>query len=137
MSAPASQDQAARAARALLARTLPGSRRGTVAAHLARASHIGAVIWRRWQVGPYRWQSKHLRWYLETQTAHHAPSTRYRHWLTCRVLVESLGQADAWLPRLLGPWVRPTGHGGALGFGRPRLRVVPRRIASSDEGRDP
>lgn len=106
MSNPASAHAASRQARALLARTLPGSRRGTVAAHLARAERIGDAIWRRWQVGPYQWQLKHLRWYLATQTKSHSTSTRYRHWL----------------PRLQGPWIRPTGKAGALGNGRPTLR---------------
>jgi hypothetical protein len=122
MSNPANQGRAAHQARALLARCLPGSRRGTVATHLARAERIADVIWRRWQVGPYRWRLKHLRWYLTTQTSGYGPSTRYRHWLTMRVLVQSLGHADTWLPQLQGPWVRPTGQTGPLRSGRaPKL----------------
>jgi len=66
MSNPANQRAAARQARGLLARRLPGSRRGTVGSHLARAERIAEVIWRRWQVGPYRWRLKHVRWYLAT-----------------------------------------------------------------------
>lgn len=64
MANPANQHQAARIARDLLVRRLPGSRRGTVKAHLQRAELIAESIWRRWQVGPYQWQAKHLRWYL-------------------------------------------------------------------------
>lgn len=122
MSHPSSQDAAARQARALLARTLPGSRRGTVAAHLARASHVGEVIWRRWRVGPQRWRLKHGRWYLETRTGGLTASTRYRHWLTVRALIESLGRGGEWLQRLNGPWLRPTGESGPLRAGRPRHR---------------
>ena len=122
MSNSASAHAASRQARALLARALPGSRRGTVAAHLARAERIGDAIWRRWQVGPYRWQLKHLRWYLATQTKSHSASTRYRHWLTLRALVHALDRSDDWLPRLQGPWIRPTSKAGALGNGRPTLR---------------
>ena len=125
MSPPANQRAAGQQARGLLARSLPGSRRGTVAAHLARASRIGELIWRRWQVGPYRWQVKHLRWYLEIRTQGLTPSTRYRHWLTVRGLVESLGRAEGWLPRLNGPWLRPTGEPGPLRIGRPPLRPGP------------
>lgn len=122
MNNPADQAAAARQARALLARTLPGSRRGTVAGHLARAERIAEQIWRRWHVGPYRWQLKHIRWYLVTRVVSYAFSTRYRHWLTVRVLVQSLGHADDWLPRLNGPWVRPNGRAGSLRAGRPAHR---------------
>ena len=84
MSNPANQAGAARQARAMLARTLPGSRRGSVAGHLARAGAIASRIWRRWQVGPYRWRLKHLRWYLTHVSQPLSPSTGYRHWLTAR-----------------------------------------------------
>lgn len=126
MSNPGSQYVAARQARALLAKSLPGSRRGTVAGHLMRAERIGEVIWRRFQVGPYRWQLKHLRWYLTQATESYQPSTRYRHWLTVRVLVQALGREQDWVPRLQGAWVRPDGREGKLGFGRPAKRPVPR-----------
>lgn len=122
MSNPANQAGAARQARAMLARTLPGSRRGSVAGHLARAESIASLIWRRWQVGPYRWRLKHLRWYLTQATEALSPSTRSRHWLTGRVLIQCLGREDDWLPRLQGPWLRPTGERGVLKTGRPALR---------------
>ena len=119
MSHVANQHAAAHQARALLARRLPGSRRGTVRGHLARAAHIAQIIWRRWQVGPYQWRLKHVRWYLVEMTASCAHGTRYRHWLTLRALVLSLGRGDGWLTRLDGPWVRPTGQRGQLQAGRP------------------
>ncbi len=109
MTNPANQKAADRQTRALLARRLPGSRRGTVAEHLARAERIGAAIWRRWHIGPYRWQLKHVRWFLATQTEGLTASTRYRYWLTVRALVFALGHGDIWMRRLVGPWVRPTG----------------------------
>lgn len=64
MAVPSNQRQAARQSKELLARTLPGSRRGSIRSHLQRAEYIGDTIWRRWQVGPHQWQVKHLRWYL-------------------------------------------------------------------------
>ena len=127
MSNPASCEAAAGQARGLLARRLPGARRGTVAAHLARTERIGAAIWRRWHVGPYRWQLKHLRWYLATQIGHLTPGTRYRYWLTLRALILSLEHGADWLERLDGPWVRPTGVRGALKPGRPAARPAPAR----------
>ena len=119
MAGPANQITAARQARALLAHRLPGARATTVRAHVIRAQHIAEVIWRRWQVGPYQWQVKHLRWYLEHATVDCRPSTRYRHWLTVRVLAHSLGKADHWLPHLQGPWLRPGRNTGRLLAGRP------------------
>ncbi len=123
MTNPANQEAAGRQARALLARRLPGSRRGTVAAHLNRAERIAADIWRRWQVGPYRWQLKHVRWFLATQTEGLSASTRYRYWLTVRALVLALGHHNDWLRRLEGPWDRPTGPEGPLSQGRPMAQL--------------
>ena len=122
MANPANQQQAARIARDMLVRRLPGSRRGTVRAHLQRAELIAETIWRRWQVGPYQWQAKHLRWYLVEKTQHLTPGTRYRHWLTVRLLVLALPTREHWLPQLNGPWLRPTGVVGELKTGRPLKR---------------
>jgi len=52
MARPANQQAAASVSHALLVRRLPGSRRGSVRAHLQRAERIAESIWRRWQVGP-------------------------------------------------------------------------------------
>ncbi len=119
MAAPANHAHAARQARNLLVRRLPGSRRGTVRAHVERAGRIGEAIWRRWQVGPYQWRAKHVRWFLTTQTDSLSPSTRYRYWLTIRALAVALERDHGWLHHLQGPWCRPTGVAGALGTGRP------------------
>ena len=124
MSRPANQRVAARQARSLLAGRLSGSRRGTVRQHLARAGSIAQIVWRRWQVGPYQWRLKHLRWYLVECTNEHANGTRYRHWLTVRLLIFALDKDD-WIERLDGPWVRPTGERGALKAGRPALEPTP------------
>ena len=119
MANPSNQQQAARIARDLLVRRLPGSRRGSVRAHLQRAELIAETIWRRWQVGPYQWQVKHLRWYLVEKTEYLTSGTRYRHWLTVRLLVLALLTGEHWLPQLNGPWLRPTGVTGDLNTGRP------------------
>jgi hypothetical protein len=108
MARPANQQTAAREASALLARSLPGSRRGTVRAHIHRAEHIADAIWRRWQVSPHQWQVKHVRCYLTIQVEQHGLSTRYRCWLTVRALTFALGKAEYWLP-----------HPGAPGFVQP------------------
>ncbi len=124
MSRPANQRIAGQQARALLAKRLPGSRRGSVRSHLVRTEHIAATIWRRWQVGPYQWRLKHVRWYLVERTSHYSCGTRYRHWLTVRLLILSLNHVG-WVERLNGSWVRPTGVRGALKAGRPVLTPSP------------
>jgi hypothetical protein len=123
----ANPEQAAREARALLARALPGSRRGTVRGHLQRAERIGEVIWRRFQVSPRQWQVKHVRWYLEQALRDRAPTTRYDHWRTVRTLIHALGKAEAWTAHLRGPWLRPRGEPGPLGIGRP-AKLPPGRV---------
>jgi len=110
---------AAKKARELLSRRLPGLDPTTVREHVIRAEHIAETIWRRWQAGPYQWQIKHLRWYLEHRTSGLKPGTRYRHWLTVRALVYALGRSDDWLPRLQGGWIRPNGDARELQAGRP------------------
>jgi hypothetical protein len=91
--------------------------------HLARAEAIALQIFARWQRGPYQWQVKHLRWYLEHRASRFALNVQYRHWLTLRVLVIALGKDVDWLPRLKGPWQRPSGDGPhQSGTGRPVKR---------------
>jgi hypothetical protein len=118
MARPPNQQVAAKKARELLSRRMPGLDPTTVREHVVRAEHIAETIWRRWQVGPWQWQVKHLRWYLEHRTNGMKPGTRYRHWLTIRALVYALGRGEDWEGRLKGPWVRPTGEGGELKDGR-------------------
>jgi len=118
MRRPANYRIAGLQAKSLLAKRLPGSRRGTVRQHLARSQRIAELIWRRWHIGPGQWRLKHLRWYLLARTAHLGSGTRYRHWLTVRQLIVALDK-DGWIERLDGPWVRPNGERGALKPGRP------------------
>ncbi|MGB5471311.1 MAG: hypothetical protein WBM64_12965 [Woeseiaceae bacterium] len=124
MSRPANPRVAARQARSLLANRLPGSRRGTVRQHLARSERISQTIWRRWHVGPHQWQLKHLRWFLVEKTNDCVSCTRYRYWLTVRLLIFALDH-DGWVERLDGPWVRPSGERGELKAGRPAFLPSP------------
>jgi hypothetical protein len=119
MARPPNQHVAAKKARELLSRRLPGLDPTTVREHVVRAEHVAQAIWRRWQVGPYQWQVKHLRWYLEHRTEGMRPGTRYRHWLTVRALAYALGRSDDWLGHLRGTWLRPTSDDAELNVGRP------------------
>ena len=104
---PANQHQAEKHMEHLLNRKLPGNRHTKVKEHTKRARRIAATIWVRFQVGPYQYQLKHLRWYLSTRTSHLTFSTRYRHWLTVKNIIIALGKESDWIDRLQGAWVSP------------------------------
>ncbi len=53
----------------LLNRKLKGNRGTRVKEHTQRAKKIAAVIWTRFHVGPYQYQVKHLKWYLDTKNS--------------------------------------------------------------------
>lgn len=75
--------------------------------HLMQAEVIQTAIKQRWKKDcPERWKVKHLRWFLQEQLKTASPETRYRYWLTTRLLVERLNKTNDWLPRLRGPWTQ-------------------------------
>ena len=91
----------------LLARKLTGKRSSRVKEHLNRAKRIAAILYHQFQVGPYQYQVKHLRWYLTTQTHQLKPATRYRHWLTVWNIVAARNKSADWLMQLQGSWQTP------------------------------
>ena len=93
---PANHQQAAIHMEYLLNRKISGCRRTKVKEHIQRAKRIAVIIWTRFQIGPYQYQLKHLAWYINTQTQHLQPATRYRHWLTVRYIVSALNKLDEW-----------------------------------------
>lgn len=108
MSRPATELQAAMQVEQLLRRSLPGAS-ASVATHVRRAQRLAIVIYRRWQVGPHGWQCKHVRWALEHGISDLAPVSQYDHWRSLEKALVALGRRDDWLPRLRGPWLRPSG----------------------------
>ena len=84
----------------LLNRKIPGNRQTKVKEHNQRAKGIAAMIWIRFQVGPYQYQLKHLTWYFNTQVQRLKPATQYRHWLTLRLIIHALNKPDAWFQAL-------------------------------------
>jgi len=97
---PANQQQAKQHMEHLLNRKLKGNRSTRVKEHTHRAKKIAAAIWTRFRVGPYQYQLKHLKWYLDTQTQHLKPATQYRHWLTVKNVIIALGKESDWMSRL-------------------------------------
>ncbi|TQV78014.1 hypothetical protein FKG94_13080 [Exilibacterium tricleocarpae] len=104
---PANAQQAVQHMEHLLARKLTGKRSSRVREHLNRAKRIAAIIHYQFQVGPYQYQVKHLRWYLATQTAQLKPAARYRHWLTIKYCVYALNKEAHWMGVLQGSWQTP------------------------------
>ena len=94
---PANQQQAERHMEHLLNRKLKGNRSTRVKEHTQRAKKIAASIWKRFQVGPYQYQLKHLKWYLDTKIRHLKPDTQYRHWLTVKNIIVALGKESDWM----------------------------------------
>ena len=80
----------------LLKRRIKGNRQTCVKEHIDRAKRIAIAIWRRFQIGPYQYKHKHLRWYMEIYTKDLTPNTRYRHWLTIKHIVCSLNKGVDW-----------------------------------------
>ena len=105
---PANQQRAEKHMEHLLNRKLTGNRHTKVKEHTKRAKRIAAIIWTRFQVGPYQYQLKHLRWYLQAQTKHLKPATRYRYWLTTKNILKALNKEVDWGTQLQGNWISPT-----------------------------
>ncbi len=102
---PANIHQAKAQMTHLLGRKLTGNRKTRVREHTRRGQQISDAIWRRFQVGPYQYRLKHLRWYLDIQTKELKPATRYRHWLTVQNIVQTLNKDADWFNSLKGPWM--------------------------------
>lgn len=92
---PANQQQAVRHMEYLLKRRIKGSRKTCVKERIDRAKRIAIAIWGRFQVGPYQYKLKHLRWYMDVCIIDLAPSTRYRHWLAIKDIVYALDKKTA------------------------------------------
>ncbi len=55
--------------------------------HIRQARAIQAAIADRWaRDNPWRWQLKHLAWFLNCYLAKHTDSTRYYYLLTIRLI---------------------------------------------------
>lgn len=93
---PANPQQARRHMRHVLGKKITGRRRARVKEHTERALTIAEVLYRQFQVGPYQYNLRHLEWYLGTRTQALKPSSRYRHWLTVRLIVQALNQWEKW-----------------------------------------
>ena len=104
---PANPQQAQQHMRHLLGKKITGRRGTRVREHTKRALTIAEVLYRKFQVGPYQYKLKHLLWYIEIYKKDLATNTRYRHWLTIRIIVSALDKQEEWSVLL---------HGARWGF---------------------
>ncbi len=93
----------------LMKRRLRGSRQ-KINIHYNQTLYMADLLWTAFQVGAYQYQLKHLKWFLEEGTKRLLPATRYRHWLTVKVILEALDKEADWTPQLQGSWTSPTGN---------------------------
>ena len=106
MSTPKSTTEAGEVAARLLQRAVSG-KVADVRAECNRAARVAAAVWSQWQVGPWQWRCKHVRWFLEHRTAGYSAWTRYRYWLTVERLLHVIGKWHDWRSQLTGPWCTP------------------------------
>ena len=65
--------------------------------HINQARLIQAAIQQQFQRdNPWRWQLKHLQWFMREHLAEHAPHSRYYYGLTVRLIVKRLGKERDW-----------------------------------------
>ena len=102
---PRNHWMAGRQAAELLERRLRHLSAETRRRHIRRADQIAQTIWKRWHVGVYRWQLKHVRWVLSEREAAGSRHTYYQYVLTARLLADALGKGS-WDHVLLGSWCR-------------------------------
>ena len=135
MSRPPTEYHARRQAVIILEKALPG-KRSNVSRRVDAAKNIAATIWRRWQVGPWEWQLKHLIWYLGHQVAKLSRSSRYDKWRTIRVLLAGTKREHLilWLEnRKDNEFINVKGECRAKGIGG-RRPYLPKRSVPKDVG---
>ena len=93
---PANPQQAQQHMRHVLGKKITGRRGTRVREHTERALTIAGVLYRQFQVGPYQYNLRHLVWYLDIRIQALRPSSRYRHWLTVRLIVQALNRWEKW-----------------------------------------
>lgn len=99
------QLDAERQARSLSRRTFSGDRK--VVDRKSRHIEIATnAIFLRWRIGPWQWQCKHIRWFLQSLNKR-SPGTQYRYFRYLRAVLKVMDRWVVWGPHLGGPWTSP------------------------------
>ncbi len=76
--------------------TLTGSH-ATRQRHLRQAKNMQAAISRRWQRdNPWRWQPKHINWFLKLYSEKHSRASTYYYQLTANLIKDRLKKSEKW-----------------------------------------
>ena len=135
MSRPGTVQSVRHQAIQILVRALPG-KRSNVGRRIRFAMLLSDRIWRRWQVGPWQWQRKHVEWYLDVAISDLSPSAIYDHWRMIRVLLSATGRHGLvdWLEnRKNNSFLNPKGVIRERGIGG-RRAYLPVRSRRSTKG---
>ncbi|SFT82198.1 hypothetical protein SAMN05216264_104314 [Pseudomonas marincola] len=85
--------------------------------HIMQATNIQEAINERWKRDhPTRWKWKHVHWFLDIHLKNSSQETRYRYWLTLRIIFLRTGKARDWEPRLQGSWISRTSSDNDCGL---------------------
>jgi hypothetical protein len=77
--------------------------------HLHQARIIQATIHAHWGLdNPWTWRVKYLRWFLQRYTVSLSAASRYRYWLTVRLIARRRQREHDWGVHLRGPWRWPS-----------------------------
>lgn len=96
-----------------LARKAMTGNRGHKKLYQGRAATIGKEIYRKFDIGPTKWRSKHVLWFFRDFLQNQrqvAPATMYDYWRACRAILEGLDRYGELEPTLRGPWMTRTGE---------------------------
>ncbi len=93
-------------AKSLSSRAFRGNRQ-SIKQKTKHIINMSEAIRLRWDVHPYDWQVKHLRWFLEVWISDRAPGTKYRYFRYLREILIFQNHWDDWKGYLKGPWCEP------------------------------
>lgn len=96
-----------------------------------RAATMGEAIYRKFQVGPTKWRTKHVLWFFEQYCEHkqYKPATQNDYWHACVAVLHGLGRYKDLEPNLQGPWMTRTGKMPS-GSNRGRKRMLKRQAGA-------
>nr|WP_123394578.1 hypothetical protein [Pseudomonas protegens] len=69
--------------------------------HIRQAQTVQTSILRRWQLdNPWRWQYKHITWFLDSHLKSRSPATRYYYILTILLISKRMRKDEFWTLKL-------------------------------------
>jgi hypothetical protein len=102
-------------------------------AYRRKLSHLGCAIavavWDCFEVGPSRFQQKHLAWFVANRISAMPTADIEPFFVAVCMLAHKLDRLDAWWPKLNGEITRVCEQRGCAAIPRPTLKRQPRPTA--------